>query len=123
MFQSDKLLKQSLIILSQLGTVFLCRHKLVFPAASAPTKLSGTSGKTQTHILSLSDSDRDVVSDYPTRWSEAGQFDAGAVGGAHATSVQRGLFCVQLPPSAFHSPSWRSWHQGSSLVMLLFVFA
>lgn len=51
MFQSDKLLKQSLIILSQLGTVFLCRHKLVFPSDFAPNKLSNTWGKTQTHTL------------------------------------------------------------------------
>lgn len=49
MFQSDKPLKQSVITLSQLGTVFLCRHQLVFPAASAPNKAIRYLGKNPKH--------------------------------------------------------------------------
>lgn len=44
LFQSDKLLRQSLIILSQLGTFFFFeyRHKLVFPSAFALSRLADT---------------------------------------------------------------------------------
>jgi hypothetical protein len=43
MFESDKPLKQCVIILSQLGTFFFeCRHKLVFPSAFALRRLAGT---------------------------------------------------------------------------------
>lgn len=56
MFQSDKLLRQSLIILSQLGTFFFFfgyTHKLVFPSALALSKLADTRGKPRISCLPL----------------------------------------------------------------------
>ena len=117
MFQSDKLLKQSLIILSQLGTVFLCRHELVFPAVSAPNKLSNTRGKNPNQPLCLHLT-LTVKCNPTVPYSSQGlPPDSRAIRGSTGSLSFSGGFFAWLPSSAFYFHSYGAWHPDRTLVM------